>query len=256
MASRLRPVPHRHPEFVKERTLLSNPFDPGPSADPVERLGALAKYSVWIAGRRDLLSVIASLRGRRLTCQCSVDDPACHLRVLLDLANPPKSPYVNGGRAMALTLRRPWASLLLTPHTVGGKNVENRTWGTHYRGPVLIYGGTRVDDAATPHMDQLGLDSQWHTQQQGWLGAAILTDVHVAANGCCMPWGEPQRRKDRPIYHWVFSHPHRLAAPTWGRGFVGLQHRSWSVLVRPSALRPSGDLSTMTRSVHGRKSPS
>ncbi len=218
-------------------TMLVNPFDPGPHADRVTRLGALTNYAVWIAGRQEQLAAIGNLTGRDLSCRCPIDDEACHRNVLLDLANPPQTPYVSGGRAMALTLRRPWASLLLTPHALGGKNIENRTWTTDYRGPVLIFAGTRIDAAADSYIEAAGLDAVWHTKQQGWLGAAVLTDVHRAQGHCCAPWGEPQRRPDRPIYHWVFTHPHRLAAPTWGRGFVGLQPRSWSVLVRPSALR-------------------
>lgn len=226
---------------VGARTMLANPFDPGLGADPAARLGALTKYAVWLAGRQDVLSVIPGVAGRDLSCPCPHDDLACHRNVLLDLANPPETPYAATGRAMALTLRRPWASLLLTPHVLGGKNIENRTWATDYRGPILIYAGTRIDEAATGYIERAGLDHRWHVNQQGWLGAAVLADVHPADGRCCAPWGEPQRRPDRPIYHWVFTHPHRLAAPTWGRGFVGLQRRSWSVLVRPSALRKSAD---------------
>lgn len=228
---------HHNAVSVSAPTMLANPFEPGPGADTSARLGALTHYAVWIAGRREQLAAIGRLAGRDLSCRCPIEDEACHRNVLLDLANPPRTPYVSSGRAMALTLRRPWASLLLTPHHLGGKNIENRTWPTDYRGPVLIFAGTRVDAAADRYIASAGLDATWHTNQQGWLGAAVLTDVHRAQGHCCTPWGETQRRPDRPIYHWVFSHPHRLAAPTWGRGFVGVQPRSWSVLVRPSALR-------------------
>lgn len=36
---------------------------------------------------------------------------------------------------MALSIRQPWAWLILN----AGKNVENRTWRTHYRGRLLIH---------------------------------------------------------------------------------------------------------------------
>ena len=45
---------------------------------------------------------------------------------------------------MALSIRQPWAWLILH----GGKDVENRTWRTNFRGPVLIHAGatmTRAD---------------------------------------------------------------------------------------------------------------
>ena len=34
-----------------------------------------------------------------------------------------------------LTVRQPWASLIVLGH----KNIENRTWSTRYRGPLLIH---------------------------------------------------------------------------------------------------------------------
>ena len=54
-----------------------------------------------------------------------------------------------------ISVRQPWASLIVT----GGKNVrtgvvelkdvENRTWSTNYRGPVLVHASLRAD-AITP----------------------------------------------------------------------------------------------------------
>lgn len=217
--------------------------DPGPFANPFEsnssceaaRVGGQIEFGVWLARRADLLADVRELAGRDLACTCALDDPACHRDVLLDVANPPTSPYVADGRAMGLTLRRPWASLLLVPERLGGKTVENRTWATDYRGAVLIYGGTRIDTVGISAAQRAGLDADWHTGQQGWLGAAVLVDVHAARGHCCQPWGQPQRR-DVAVYHWVFAHPHRLAERTWGRGFVGLRPTSWSVLVRRSLL--------------------
>lgn len=36
---------------------------------------------------------------------------------------------------MALSIRQPWASLILK----AGKDIENRTWSTRYRGRILIH---------------------------------------------------------------------------------------------------------------------
>ena len=41
-----------------------------------------------------------------------------------------------------LTVRQPWAWLL----THGVKPVENRTWKTSYRGPLLIHAGKVLDE--------------------------------------------------------------------------------------------------------------
>lgn len=37
----------------------------------------------------------------------------------------------------ALSIRQPWANLIV----LAGKDIENRTWATRYRGPILIHAG-------------------------------------------------------------------------------------------------------------------
>ena len=44
------------------------------------------------------------------------------------------------GRYRLLTLRQPWAWLVV----FGGKDVENRSWTTEYRGPILIHAGKEM----------------------------------------------------------------------------------------------------------------
>lgn len=41
----------------------------------------------------------------------------------------------------AITIREPWASAI----AYAGKNIENRDWRTHYRGPIAIHAGADVD---------------------------------------------------------------------------------------------------------------
>lgn len=43
---------------------------------------------------------------------------------------------------MALTVWQPWAWLIVH----GWKDIENRDWRTHYRGPVAIHAGQTLDD--------------------------------------------------------------------------------------------------------------
>ena len=43
---------------------------------------------------------------------------------------------------MALSVKQPWAALL----AAGRKTIEIRTWGTRFRGPVLIHAGKIPDD--------------------------------------------------------------------------------------------------------------
>lgn len=40
-----------------------------------------------------------------------------------------------------LTIRQPWAWAIIH----AGKDIENRTWRTHYRGPLLIHAGAKVE---------------------------------------------------------------------------------------------------------------
>lgn len=44
---------------------------------------------------------------------------------------------------IALSIRQPWAWLIVN----GFKKVENRTWLTNYRGPVLIHAGKKMTPA-------------------------------------------------------------------------------------------------------------
>lgn len=230
--------------LVDSTSLYANPFETDAHSAQHDRAGAAVRYAVWLAGNAAALGALAPLVGRDLGCSCALSDPGCHRGVLLDILNPPHCG--GGGNAMGLTVRRPWASMLLVPEQVGGKTVDNRTWATDYRGPVLIYAGSRVDAAGVEACEAAQFDTAWHVKQQGWLGAAVLVDVHRARGQCCRPWGHRSRR-DRPIYHWVFDHPHRLARRPWlGRGFEGLRQTSWSVLLHADAHR-------IVRPAHGRR---
>lgn len=44
----------------------------------------------------------------------------------------------------ALSIMQPWAWLIVNGH----KAIENRSWRCHYRGPILIHAGKKVDSWA------------------------------------------------------------------------------------------------------------
>ena len=202
--------------------------------DHIARAAAVTEYAIRLAGRADLLRAARDeLAGYDLACSCPLDSGPCHRDVLLDIANPPANPFSAGGRAIGLTVRRPWASMLLVPKRFGGMTIDARSWSTDYRGPVALIAGTRVDEYGIAAAAARGLDAEWHLDQTGWLGAAVLVDIHRVRRGCC-PSG--RRREDIRLYHWVFTAPARLALRTYGRGFVGLRPVPWSVLVRHSVL--------------------
>lgn len=53
----------------------------------------------------------------------------------------------------ALSVRQPWAWLIIH----GGKDIENRTWATAFRGPVLIHASKVIDKAAYQELQQRGV---------------------------------------------------------------------------------------------------
>ena len=105
---------------VAAGTAFANPQkEPAMNAD--QRLGSTVRYAVALAGQPVRLAAVAAPRGLDLPYTCTLGDPGCHRDVLLDLANPPHSMYAATGRAMGLTLQRPWG---LT--AAGSGNIERQ----------------------------------------------------------------------------------------------------------------------------------
>jgi hypothetical protein len=78
----------------------------------------------------------------------------------------------------ALSIRQPWAWLIVNGH----KDVENRTWPTRYRGPVLIHAskGMTTDeycDALWSCLSPVILVPQFEKLERGGIvGVATLVD--------------------------------------------------------------------------------
>ncbi len=99
-----------------------------------------------------------------------------------------------------LSIRQPWASLIVR----GRKDVENRTWRTNVRGPVLIHAGLRKDDAemlafvrlkrergiVIPECGQ-GKLSWWGAPAGGIIGMAEIVDCvdKMDSPWFTGPWG-------------------------------------------------------------------
>jgi ASCH domain len=49
-----------------------------------------------------------------------------------------------------ISLRQPWASLIVH----GFKDVENRTWSTRYRGPLIIDSSLRADNIGVDEIER------------------------------------------------------------------------------------------------------
>ena len=133
-----------------------------------------------------------------------------------------------------LTLRRPWATLLVTPGP-SRKNVENRTRnvaGT-YRGMVAIHSGHEIDRKARIPWASAPIREETSAEFPAGMiiGTVELVDVHIggergdrcyplqspAGHDWCSPWALPDS------YHLVTANPRPLATPIPYRGFLGLR---------------------------------
>jgi hypothetical protein len=71
----------------------------------------------------------------------------------------------------ALTIKQPWAWAIL----FAGKDVENRSWSTSYRGPVVIHAGVSLHDGSLPKRLPTPTPTQFDVS--ALLGIVDLVDV-------------------------------------------------------------------------------
>lgn len=132
---------------------------------------------------------------------------------------------------MMLTVQQPWASLLLPTDEVRHmvltgvmpewaaalpKNVENRVWGTAYRGDIVIHAGLQVDAAA---MMRFGLDPDRFVRGYA-LGVVRLVDVVAGADSV---WAERSPHPGKWMRHWLVDRPRLLPEPVKCRGVQGFK---------------------------------
>lgn len=73
----------------------------------------------------------------------------------------------------AISIRQPWAWLILN----AGKDVENRTWGTKFRGEVLIHTGKTQDKDGYRFADDMGIDiPREEIRTGGFVGKMKIVD--------------------------------------------------------------------------------
>jgi hypothetical protein len=107
---------------------------------------------------------------------------------------------VSTGRV--LTVGQPWASAII----YAGKDVENRTWPTRYRGLLYVHAGSALepDDVLPPGTP---------VPRGAIIGHVTLTD--------CLR-DSPSSWADRGEWHWLLANPVPLAEPFPARGRLGL----------------------------------
>lgn len=114
---------------------------------------------------------------------------------------------------MALTVRQPWAWMIIH----AGKDIENRTWATRYRGPLLIHAGKgKPTRAEIEWVDQYardrGVSIPWSQLEYG----AVIGQVNLI--GCTEShestwWMGP--------VGWILADPRPLP-PRPAKGQLGL----------------------------------
>jgi hypothetical protein len=152
----------------------------------------------------------------------------------------------------ALSVRQPWASALLLT-----KDIENRSWATHYRGPLLIHASRgRLDRPGLEFCRDRGLDLDEKPLPHGViLGVVTLVGCH-GSHAClrtsrlghlhpdgpytCSPWAMGGATGDGPTFHWERADPVLFAEPVPHAGHLSLwvpSEEAMPVIERQMGLR-------------------
>ncbi len=108
-----------------------------------------------------------------------------------------------------LTIRQPWAWAIVA----GFKIIENRSWRTHYRGPLAIVASKSREtiDEGEAFLRALGIEPPRAYSFGALLGAVELTDLQTLADFRRQPNG------DDPFavwpFCWILRSPVRLDRP-------------------------------------------
>jgi hypothetical protein len=117
----------------------------------------------------------------------------------------------------ALSIHQPWAWAILH----AGKTVENRTWSTRHRGPLLIHASkTKSSYDREARLDWLKVYGVELPKWEELVAGAILGVVELV--DCLQVSGVgPSRWVEGPVC-WVLADPRAYAAPISFRGAQGL----------------------------------
>ena len=109
----------------------------------------------------------------------------------------------------ALSVIMPWPWLIMKH----GKDVENRTWYTNYRGSILIHASKKPDSQIMEIIAKFHLKNV----EKKWCGCIVgsveLVDCVQNYNSS---WAEPG------MWHWVLRNPLLFKEPIPARGSRGL----------------------------------
>lgn len=179
--------------------------------DPAQALVHLAPWLqrqslILLCGCRAWQSCHRAIAADYLSRQLGV--PVIHL----------ESPVPPAGYMKALTVRQPWAWALME----GGKDIENRTWATTYRGPLAIHAAAGMTQQeyrrATDYLQRVvGVPYAAIPKKADLSFGAFLGTVQLA--DCVTTWDSPWFEGP---YGFVVKTPRRLDQPIPAKGRLGL----------------------------------
>lgn len=117
----------------------------------------------------------------------------------------------------ALSIQQPWASLILT----GVKSVENRTWKTPHRGPLLIHAGKTMDLIGLDHWPH-GLSSMAAAKNGFALAGKTGLILGMVELVDCVPIQECQLDWACGPWCWLLREPRIFRRPIAYRGQLHL----------------------------------
>lgn len=100
----------------------------------------------------------------------------------------------------SLSVKQPWADVIM----FRGKNVENRTWSTDYRGPILIHAGKRIDPRGANGFVTEAKRCLRENRLGVIVGSAFLFHCSTV---CRSPWHEEM------MWGWYLADPVPLPVP-------------------------------------------
>jgi hypothetical protein len=74
----------------------------------------------------------------------------------------------------AISIRQPWASLIVA----GIKDIENRSWITHYRGKVLVHAAQKFDKKGYDQLKKMGVP-ETIIKAMGEYAGGIIGEVEI-----------------------------------------------------------------------------
>lgn len=144
----------------------------------------------------------------------------------------------------AVTVHNPWAWAIIH----GGKDVENRSWFTRHRGPLLIHAGKTWSTAGASSFmvknafERAGAVLHYPLFEAGGVALGVV-DLVDCIEDAEPPWAMPGH------WHWVLANPRPLIEPLPMRGAQQLWEVPAATPIRVAGLPdPSSRHSSTTRS--------